>query len=128
MLYARQTFENYAQKYMATGDTRIAQQGSGRVSVARDFAVDDAMIADYKAQLVTDGVRIDEAAFTKDTEFVRAMIRYRIDEAVFGVSEARRRVIQSDPQAQLALTMFGEAQKLVELSRNTPRVVAQVAP
>lgn len=125
MLYARQTFENYAQKYMATGDTRIAQQGTGRVNVAQNFVVDAAMVADYKAQLVTDGVKIDEAAFEKDLEFIRAMIRYRIDEAVFGISEARRRIVQADPQAQLGMTMFGEAQKLVEVSRGGARTAAQ---
>ncbi len=116
MLYARQTFENYAQKYMAMGDTRIAQQGTGRVSVSPNFVVDDAMVQDYRKQLVADGVKIDEAAFAKDLDFISAMIRYRIDEAVFGVSEARRHMVGADPQAQLALTMFGEAQKLGGLS------------
>jgi carboxyl-terminal processing protease len=112
MLYARQTFENYAQKYMATGDTRIVQQGSGRVSVSANFVVDEAMVQDYRQQIVADGVKIDEAAFAKDIDFIKAMIRYRIDEAVFGVSEARRHMVGADPQAQLALTMFAEAQKL----------------
>ena len=31
---------------------------------------------------------------------------------MFGIAEARRHLIGVDPQAQLALTMFGEAQKL----------------
>jgi len=121
MLYARQTFENYAQKYMATGDTRIAQEGTGRVSVGPNFVVDDATIADYKQQLVADKIKVDDAAFTKDIEFIRAMIRYRIDEAVFGVSEARRHLVMVDPQAQLGMTMFSEAQKLGGLSKGTTR-------
>jgi carboxyl-terminal processing protease len=116
MLYARQTFESYAQKYMAVGDARIAQPGTGRVSVSPNFVVDAAMVADYRQQLVADRVKIDDEAFKKDIDFITAMIRYRIDEAVFGVSEARRRIVPVDPQAQLALTMFGEAQKLKGLS------------
>lgn len=112
LLYARQTFENYAQKYMAEGDMRITQRGNGRVSVSPNFVVDDATVEDYRKQLVADGVKIDDAAFTKDLAFIKAMLRYRIDEAVFGISEARRHMIEADPQAQLALTMFGEAQKL----------------
>ena len=33
LLYARQEFENYAQKFTAEGDTRIAQQATGRRTV-----------------------------------------------------------------------------------------------
>ncbi len=121
MLYARQTFEAYAQKFMAVGDTRVQQQGTGRVSVSPNFVVDDAIVADYKAQLIADKLRVDDVAFAKDVEFIKAMLRYRIDEAVFGVSEARRHVVSVDPQVQLALSMFGEAEKLSGLARNAVR-------
>ena len=40
------------------------------------------------------------------------MIRFEIDKALFGIAEARRHLIMVDPQAQMALSMFGEAQKL----------------
>ena len=49
--------------------------------------------------LVNDRVKVDEEAFNKDIEFIRAMIRYDIDLALFGVEEARRRLIADDPQA-----------------------------
>ena len=39
----------------------------------------------------------------KDLAFIRAMIRYDIDLALFGVAEARRHLIEADPQAQFAL-------------------------
>ncbi len=45
------------------------------------------------------------------------MIRFEIDNAVFGIADARRHLIGVDPQAQAALTMFGEAQKLTELEQ-----------
>jgi hypothetical protein len=47
------------------------------------------------------------------------MIRFDIDNAVFGVADARRHLIGVDPQAQAGLTMFGEAQKLTELSKGS---------
>ena len=47
MLYARQEFENFAQKFDAAGDKRVAQTSTGRVTVAPNFVVDDAMIADF---------------------------------------------------------------------------------
>jgi carboxyl-terminal processing protease len=118
-LYARGAFANYAQKYAAEGDTRIAQQSTGRKSVKPNFVVDDAMVADFREQLKTDRVRIEEEAFTKDIEFIRAMIRFEIDNAVFGIAEARRHLITVDPQAQAALALFSEAQKLLELGKGS---------
>ncbi len=47
------------------------------------------------------------------------MIRFEIDNALFGIADARRHLIQVDPQAQAALGMFGEALKLSELSKGT---------
>ena len=94
MLYNRQEFENYAQKFTADGDTRVAQQSSGRKIVVKpNFVVDDAMMADFREQLKTDKVKIDEDGFKKDADFIRAMIRYRIDEVVFGIADARRHLL-----------------------------------
>jgi len=117
MLYARQEFANYAQKYIAAGDTRISQQSASRKFVKPNFVVDDAMIADFRQQLATSKVKIDEDNFKKDLEFIKAMIRLEIDTPLFGVAEARRHLIGVDPQAQAALGMFGEAMKLTELAR-----------
>jgi carboxyl-terminal processing protease len=120
-LYARQTFERFAQRYTAEGDTRIggAAAAGGRKTVKSNFVVDEAMVSEFKEQLKTDRIKIDEDAFTKEIDFIRAMIRFRIDEAVFGIAEARRHLIMVDPQAQTALQMFGEAQKLTELSKGS---------
>ena len=117
MLYARSTFANYAQKYAAEGDTRVTQKSTGRTSVKPNFVVDEAMVADYKEFLKADHVRIEEDEFAKQLDFIKAMIRFEIDNAVFGIADARRHLISVDPQAQAALQAFGEAQKLTELSR-----------
>ncbi len=122
MLYNLKAFQNYAVKYMAAGDTRIAQKATGRVIIAPNFVVDDAMVADFHEHLkAAVRLKIDEDAFKKDLDFIRAMIRYRIDEAVFGFADAQRHLVQADPQAQLGMTMFGEAQKLLALGKGTGR-------
>jgi carboxyl-terminal processing protease len=118
---SRQAFDNYAVKYMAAADTRIAQKPTGRVEVTRNFTVTDAMVEDFKAYLKSERIKVDEEAFKKDLDFIRAMIRYRIDEAVFGFADAQRHLIEVDPQAQMALTQFGEAQKLLAVSRASGR-------
>jgi carboxyl-terminal processing protease len=119
MLIARGEFANYAQKYGAEGDTRVSQKSETHKLVKRNFAVDEAMMADFREQLKADKVKIDEDAFAKDAIFIKAMVRFEIDNAVFGIADARRHLIEVDPQAQAALTMFGEAQKLTELSKGS---------
>ena len=39
--------------------------------------------------LKSERIKIDEEAFQKDLDFIKAMIRFRIDEAVFGVADAQ---------------------------------------
>ncbi len=72
---------------------------------------------DFKEFLATEQIKVDADAFAKDEAFIRAMIKYDIDLALFGVEEARRRMIATDPQAQFALSQFPEAVKLSEMRR-----------
>ena len=111
--------QSFAQKFAAEGDTRVTQTSTTRKLVARNFVVDEAMIADFREQMKTDKLKIDEDAFAKDAVFIKAMIRFEIDNAVFGIADARRHLIAVDPQAQAALQMFGEAQKLTELGKGS---------
>jgi len=116
-LYARQVFADFAQRYSAEGDTRITG-GKNNRTVAANFTVSDAMLADFKAFLVEEErVKLDEDAFTKDVEFIKAMIKYDIELQLFGVEEARKHLLTKDPQAQFALTQFGEAEKLMRLTQ-----------
>ena len=111
-------FGNYAQRFDREGDTRFgtATDLKARRSLVRDFAVDDAMLQDFKGFVKTqlrDPTLFDEAGFNADLEFIRAMIRYEIDIALFDVATARRHLVEKDPQAQYALTLLPEAEKLM---------------
>jgi carboxyl-terminal processing protease len=126
MLYARQLFGTYAEKFSAEGDTRFSTATKGRKVVAKNFAVDDAMLQDFKEYVRSQRVKIDDDGFAKDREFVRALIHYEIDLALFGVSEARRNLVVRDPQAQFGETMFGEAERLTEMARaKTTRAIGK---
>jgi len=74
------------------------------------------MIADFRDLLKNDRIRVNDDSFKRDSEFIRAMIRYEIDRALFGVGEAKHHLIEVDPQAKVALTTFGEAARLSDLS------------
>ena len=85
------------------------------------------MLQDFKAFVksqLRDPSQFDEAGFTADVEFIRAMIRYEIDIALFDVATARRHLLEKDPQAQHALSLLPEAEKLM---RATPARNTQVA-
>ena len=45
------------------------------------------------------------------------MIRYEINVNLFGVADARRHLIEVDPQATLALGLFPEAERLLKGTR-----------
>ena len=119
MLFSRREFGDYAQKFSLTGDTRVTQEATGRRAVSWGFVVDDAIANDFKEHLRGERITIDEEAFEADLDFVKAMIRFRIDEAIFGLSEARRRLVTVDPQAQRAVSTLGEAEKLSGLGQGT---------
>jgi carboxyl-terminal processing protease len=123
LLYARQVFSAYAELFGIEGDTRVASRAGHVKTVRRDFAVDDAMVKDFREFLESDKMRvkIDEDAFARDIEFIKAMIHYDIDLALYGVSEARRNLTAHDPQAQFALQLFPEAVKLNDLRRSLPK-------
>ncbi len=117
-LYARQLFDSFAERFSARGDTRLnLAEVKGRHTVGPDFAVDEAMLAEFREHVTAQKLRVDEDAFAKDLHFIKAMIRYEIDLDLFGVSTARRNLSTRDPQLQYALTQFGEAEKLTQLSR-----------
>jgi carboxyl-terminal processing protease len=117
-LVARSAFGNFAERFAAEGDTRMSAASEGRKRLARGFTLGDAMVAEFKTFLQGQKVKIDEEAFAKDLDFIKAMVRYEIDLALFGVSEAQKNLIMKDPQAQFALTQFGEAVKLTELAKS----------
>ena len=118
-LVARAAFANFAERYAAEGDTRMSAATEGRKRLARGFPVTEDMVAEFKTFLQAEQkLKIDEAAFAKDVDFIRAMIHYDIDVALFGVAEAQKNLIGKDPQAQFSLSQFGEAVKLTEMAKN----------
>jgi carboxyl-terminal processing protease len=117
-LYGRNLFANYARRFARSGDTRIPPSPNTKV-VAPGYDVTDAMIAEVKELAMKEPVKWDEAAWQKDLDFIKAMIRHEIDIDLFGQTTAFLNLAKSDPQLQFALTRFGEAQKLLDLSRQT---------
>ena len=77
------------------------------------------MVAEFRGLVEKSKVKIDEADWQKDLPFIKAMIRYEIDLDLFGVETARKDLVKSDPQLQFALTLFPDAQRLLEMGKIT---------
>jgi carboxyl-terminal processing protease len=118
-VFNRQLPDSFARGFSRRGDTRIAANGKTETRLlSSDFVVDDAMLAEFKEHLRKQKVKIDEAAWEKDKEFLRAMIRFEIDVDLFSVAGARKNLAKNDPQLQYALGLFPEAEKLTQLTKN----------
>jgi carboxyl-terminal processing protease len=120
-IYARGVFANFADQYMAEGDTRLIAANKNKKRISKGFVITDEMVQDFRTLLTTQKITIDDEGFKADLSFIKTMMHYEIDLALFGVEEARRNLIQQDPQARFAISQFGEAQRLTELARVTPR-------
>jgi carboxyl-terminal processing protease len=124
-LYARNIFDVYAQRFARKGDTRISQSPSAPArELSPGYDVTDAMVAEFRGLVEKSKVKLDEADWQKDLPFIKAMIRYEIDLDLFGVETARKDLVKSDPQLQFALTLFPDAQRLLEMGKisSTQRV------
>jgi carboxyl-terminal processing protease len=118
MIYNRQLPDSFAQRFTRKGDTRVTPSTKdGYRELGTDFTVDDRMMAEFKDHVKTSKVKVDEADWAKDLEFLRAMIRYEIDLDLFGVAQARKNLAAKDPQLQFALGLFPEAEKLTQLTK-----------
>jgi carboxyl-terminal processing protease len=122
-------FANYAQRFDREGDDRfgVATDATARRTLAPNVLVDDAMVKDFKDYVrgqMRDTTQFDEAGFNADLEFIRAMIRYEIDVALFDVATARRHLLEKDPQAQYALTIFPQTETLMRATPTAPQKVA----
>ena len=120
-LYTRNLFDTYARRFTRRGDTRItASPSSERRELSEDFELTDAMVAEFKEHVRMSGLRVDEDAWEQDQQFIRAMIRLEIDIDLFSVEVARRNLSKTDPQLQYALTLFPEAEALMQLGTAAP--------
>jgi carboxyl-terminal processing protease len=117
MIFNRQLPDSFAQQFARQGDTRVTAEGNVR-RLGSDFVVDDTMMQEFKQHLVKQKVKIDEDAWEKDKEFLRAMIRFELDLDLFGVAQARKNLASLDPQLQYALGLFEEAERLTQLGRS----------
>ena len=116
---ARNLFDTYAQQFTRKGDTRVTRRGAQPRELTPDFEVNDEMLAEFKKLVQQSPIPFDEAAWTSDLAFIKAMIHREIDVDLFGVAAAYKNLARHDPQLQFAMTLFPDAQQLLNMSRQS---------
>jgi carboxyl-terminal processing protease len=127
-LAARGLFDAFAQRFTRRGDTRIAPRAAADQRDLEDgFDVTDAMLAEFKAFVMSAPIAFDEAAWQRDAAYIAAMVQKEIDSDLFGLGRAYQNLARRDPQLQFALRQFPEAQQLLELRGRRPAERAAAA-
>jgi carboxyl-terminal processing protease len=118
LVMGRGAFIEFAERFTKEGDSRPAAISAAAThKVAPGWQLTDSIVAEFHKYLADQRVRVDEAAFTTDLPFIRAMIRFEVDVDLFGVEEARRNLSKVDPQTISALGYFDEAKALQSLKK-----------
>jgi len=115
---SRNLFASFTERFTRRGDKRVTAQPSSPIrELGPDFQLNDDLVAEFKKYVEQSKVVIDEAAWKKDQDFIRAMLRFEIDSDLFGVSAAWQGLVKQDPQLQYSVGLFPEAQTLLESSK-----------
>jgi carboxyl-terminal processing protease len=122
-LVGRGAFVGFAHRYEASEGQGVAQiAGTGSRSqtksanvrvVARDFKVDEKVMADFRGYLDSLKIRYTAADLAANKDPVTRLIEEEVLRQAFGEGEARRRSLAWDPQVRKALELMPKAEMLL---------------
>jgi carboxyl-terminal processing protease len=93
-------------------------------TVDKNFQVDDAVLTEFKQYLTAQGIQFAQADLDGVSDWLKAMIKDKIDAIQFGESMGLRVRADWDPEIQKALSFMPEAQALED---NAHKVLTQKA-
>ena len=112
VLLIKNVFFHYAAHYLANR------------TVDKDFKVDDAVMADFKAFLTSQNIPFTNDDFNGVSDWLKVSIKEKIFTYQFGQLQGLRTLADWDPMIQKALTFLPEAQALED---NAHKVLAEKA-
>jgi carboxyl-terminal processing protease len=122
-LITRAAFVGFSRGFEASGSSGLTQiAGTGSRSealskkvkpIGREFVVDDAVLADFKAFLQQANIAHTPEELAQHREEISRRIQEEVLRQSFGEGEARRRTLAWDPQVQKALALAPKAEVLL---------------
>src|SRR6266566_846697 len=95
-----------------------------RPTITKDFAADDAVMADFRKYLSSQNVRYTEPELAESLEWVKRKIKQEVFLSTFGQQEGFKVELQTDPQLLAAIEAIPQARALYEKAR---KIIAERA-
>ena len=109
-LLQREVFPNFAKYYLGVHKT-----------IPKDFQATDAVLDEFTQFLGKENIPFSAQDMKDNLDFVKSRIRYQLVESIYGVDEANKIAIESDPLVEKALEDMPQAKALLD---NAKRYVA----
>lgn len=93
--------------------------GSHDIKLPKDWAPDQNVMNDFHQYLLKEGVQFTEAEFAENHEWLKQQLRREMYITAFGVEEARKLAVESDPMVLQAIQAFPKARALQETAKKT---------
>src|SRR5437764_9658431 len=93
-----------------------------RPTVTKDFAVDDAVMAEFRKYLASENVRYTEPELAENLDWVKRKIKQEVFVSSFGQQEGFKVQLETDPQLLAAIEAVPQARALYEKAR---KIIAQ---
>ena len=93
-----------------------------RPTVTKDFAVDDAVMAEFRKYLASENVRYTEPELAENLDWVKRKIKLEVFVSSFGQQEGFKVQLETDPQLLAAIEAVPQARALYEKAR---KIIAQ---
>ena len=93
--------------------------GTHDIKLPKDWAPDQNVMNDFHQYLLKEGVNFTEGEFAENNDWLKQQLRREMFITAFGVEEARKLAIETDPLVLHALDSFAKARALQENARKT---------
>ncbi len=111
-LRRRWTMFNFVSRYLGTHDAKIP----------KNWEPDTVVMAELHSYLIQTGIKFNEAEFAESQDWLKSELKREMVSSAFGVEEARKLTIDTDPEVARAVEAMPKARALLETAK---KVVAQ---
>jgi carboxyl-terminal processing protease len=105
-------FFNFVSHYLGTHDAKLPA----------GWAPDNIIVEDFHRYLLDQKVEFTEAEFTQHQDWVKQELKREMYQSTFGIEDARRLTVETDPEVAKAIEAMPKASALLQQAK---RVIAQ---
>ena len=106
-LLSKYAFFNYTKYYFSVHDIKLP----------KGWSPDDAGMTEFHDWMLKNSYAFTEADFTRDTDWVRRMLKKEIYLTAFNLDESRRVEIETDPEMEMAINALPKAKALLDSAK-----------